>query len=338
MSRESDLLKRAEEAATAYGTVSGLELRQSARTSITHPAWISALASAATGVLVYLITNAWKTWHWGLLAAAATLAVAFVVILRNQIKAAERVSQAIRLSPPELYLHLRSLTSDLEAAHSEAKALIAWAAIQSNANQSVLGFAASNQAIAGLAEAATAEDFNRVEQNLQTRFATALSQYIQPLEAQRGILLHFTDTGAIYFFEIFELVGSELRSLACRASPDVTRHHRTWHIGDGHVGRAVQIGKPFLVEDLEEQIELHQNRRETDSKYFRSTIAAPIGAGDNRPHKAHGALCVTSSAPKQFAKIHVTLVANLTQPLAALFYSRDFALRRISHAREAAGL
>jgi GAF domain-containing protein len=301
--------------------------------------------SVFSGLVVWLATSEVSPLYSVLLVFAGGSGLIFVAILHRLRQATARIAADAGPSPVAIYFALKDLTeraASLEgdrAAHERrAESLVIWTAIHRLVSSTVFGFAEAHQDLPGLAEANSAEELQTIQEALGDAFVNAVDHVIQPLEQHRGALLNFIDPKATYFIEVFELAGDELASVACRASPQAIHHGRRWRVGDGHIGRAVQIRKPFVVEDLRDRPDLHQNREPTDDDYFRCTIAVPILAADNRPHKVHGAICVTSSVPRQFAPLHAVLLENLAQPLTVLFYSREFGRRRIDHVRQRKGL
>src|SRR5581483_5321121 len=116
-------------------------------------------------------------------------------------------------------------------------------------------------------------------------------------------------------------------------SQGIATHGRAWEIGDGEVGDCVYRQATILRDARELPLRRTDNWRQTDEIYFARRISTPILAGDNGPHHAYGAICLTSSDPDRFRPEDSLFVENLSQPLAALFQRRDFARNRIRELR-----
>jgi len=118
--------------------------------------------------------------------------------------------------------------------------------------------------------------------------------------------------------------------LVARMTNGKQQHHRSWGEGDGHLGESLRTGRDFYVNYHDDPREdLNTQERPTDKEYFGCRISALIRAADGRKFGVHGAICITSSNPDRLSKSQVGLVANLAQPLSALFYAREIIFRRV---------
>lgn len=137
-------------------------------------------------------------------------------------------------------------------------------------------------------------------------FDTFLDTSTRPLLAAMNF-----DAGERYAFTIYQRsTADDSGRLICisdrRADRKEEQHPtRSWAIGEGWAGLCWQRERTFAIEDTghaEAQIALHvtePNRREDDTKRYRSIAAAPILVG--HPLDVWGVLVVTSNKRNRFA-------------------------------------
>jgi hypothetical protein len=328
----------ARNAARKFGELATERLRISQRAIVTQPIWLGLLGSVVGAVLLYLIPlSADKLWERSNVlpvVIAVGCGVAFHFVLKDLSRHTRDVSEAAQYAPSDLYVRLddaQELLGELRAklalVEEGSNSTLQWSWVIVDTQRSVINFVREvRRSLSGR------PDLEEVTASLSRCFRETVEHTLELLQKQRQLLLTY-DLADIYFMEVFVLNGEELTSLACVASPDATHHGRKWTVPDGHIGSAVASGRGYLVSDLAKDSRLHQQHRETDDLYYRSTIAVPIPAADERTYGAHGAICVTSSRPDQFTEHHVVFVEILAQALAGLFYAAENAERRIADAR-----
>jgi hypothetical protein len=249
---------------------------------------------------------------------------------------------ASQLSPMELYLALEAERSEVNeltallAVESEiANSLSQWSFTIEGAQQGLVDFVRSVQKHEIIVRLQT-EDVSVLKGEFDVSFTGLVHEILDNLVRQRESLLEYAPS-AIYFIELFEMVGDRLRPLVCFHTPGVVNHKRTWGLQEGPVGSAVAAGAAKHIGDLNVVVDLHQDRRPSDSENIRSTIVAPLSAVDERRHQCHGALFISSSVPDQFTPQHAVFVKILANVLSGMFYARENAHRRVDDVRRQQG-
>jgi hypothetical protein len=237
-----------------------------------------------------------------------------------------RVYKAVELSPTDAYFRLQALEERCAELTLEGQTLRAWSLLLKTTNDAALAFVRQVNERLGKKSTLTNEE-------VEGWFGASVGDVVSAMENMRAELFGFEIGREIYFFDIFELRKDDfLYRVARRKHVNATEHNRRWKVGEGHIGDCVYRGVPVLVNyAVTPRKDYDQHPEPTDSEYFACRISVPIRTGDQRPHKAFGALCVTSSDSARLNSTHLLLCEILCFSLGTLFYERESALRRLNH-------
>ncbi|HEX8452498.1 MAG TPA: GAF domain-containing protein [Longimicrobium sp.] len=307
------------------------------RTQQRHLPWYEYGGSMALGIgglLVGLALESKNSTQTVLMVALSV--ILFVVALYTHLakfgiqRELQQLGELSLLDAPVQVLQLQGQVSELR---HHRNSLEAWGALQHSTSQEVLQFVRQVNASLAAPNAASQQTHLETLQEIHAEFQSIAARVAQRLADKRFELFGFAGNDELFFFDILELRGEELHVIGRSKHPDAIEHRRVWRVGEGHVGYAVQRGKTVLINyDKDPRPDLDDQKRSSDEVQFRCRIAAPIPAADDRPHRAHGAICVSSNVGERLTDDHHALCANLALSLAGLFYAKEVIGKRVTGA------
>lgn len=149
-----------------------------------------------------------------------------------------------------------------------------------------------------------------------TTLDTALRVLLDLVTDHRGRLLGFRDRDH-HNFVLYLRVGDELTQRARMCHPAIPRHGRSWHVGQGHVGLAVQRKMLMTGGDIRHTAAWVPSReRPTDRTYYVSAVSVPFSFRTS-VDEPEAVLIATSSrldhfrSPDQVEVLTVGALANM---------------------------
>lgn len=144
----------------------------------------------------------------------------------------------------------------------------------------------------------------------------ALEHLLALLADHRTSLLGFRDRDH-HNFVVYVRDGDVLRQLARVSHPAIPTHGRSWHVGQGHVGLAVQNNQLLTSGDIRNTAAwVPSEARETDRTFYVSAVSVPFSFR-TPTDDPEGVLIVTSSrldhfrSPDQVEVLTVGTIANM---------------------------
>jgi hypothetical protein len=150
----------------------------------------------------------------------------------------------------------------------------------------------------------------------ETTMDQALAQLLARLVDQKSGLFGFRDADH-YNFVVYLKDGDLLHQRARQSHPAITSYGRSWRVGQGHIGLAVEKRMLMVSGDIRNtNAWVPSDERPTDRAHYVSAVSVPFSFR-TRMDDPEGALIVTSSridhfrSPDQVEVLTVGAVANM---------------------------